>query len=61
MIIFPVCLKKFGVNHLSCGSRSYILAGVFEIPPFVSPACKDLISAMLVVDPLKRITIEEIR
>lgn len=36
-------------------------AGVFDIPNHVSPACRDLISAMLVVDPLKRITIPEIR
>lgn len=37
------------------------LAGVFEMPQYVSAACKDLINAMLVVDPLKRITISEIR
>lgn len=38
-----------------------IRAGVFEMPQHVSPECRDLLSAMLVVDPLKRITISEIR
>jgi len=38
-----------------------IRAGVFEMPQHVSASCKDLINAMLVVDPLKRITIQEIR
>jgi len=38
-----------------------IRAGTFEIPSYVSPLCRDLISSMLVVDPLKRITINEIK
>eukprot|EP01118_Nematostelium_gracile_P012250 TRINITY_DN4444_c0_g1_i1.p1 TRINITY_DN4444_c0_g1~~TRINITY_DN4444_c0_g1_i1.p1 ORF type:complete len:340 (+),score=68.94 TRINITY_DN4444_c0_g1_i1:582-1601(+) len=38
-----------------------IRAGVFDTPSHVSASCKDLISQMLVVDPLKRITIEEIK
>jgi 5'-AMP-activated protein kinase, catalytic alpha subunit len=37
------------------------IAGVFSIPEHVSPECKDIISQMLIVDPLKRITIAEIR
>mmetsp|Transcript_12544 Transcript_12544/g.18959 ORF Transcript_12544/g.18959 Transcript_12544/m.18959 type:complete len:596 (-) Transcript_12544:19-1806(-) len=35
--------------------------GEFTVPTYVSPSCKDLICSMLRVDPLKRITIEEIR
>jgi len=38
-----------------------IRAGVFEMPQHVTASCKDLINAMLVVDPLRRITIQEIR
>eukprot|EP01112_Ceratiomyxa_fruticulosa_P014335 TRINITY_DN40_c0_g1_i1.p1 TRINITY_DN40_c0_g1~~TRINITY_DN40_c0_g1_i1.p1 ORF type:complete len:544 (+),score=74.93 TRINITY_DN40_c0_g1_i1:255-1886(+) len=35
--------------------------GHFVIPDHISPSCADLIKQMLVVDPLKRITISEIR
>ncbi|KAJ3296960.1 Protein kinase [Borealophlyctis nickersoniae] len=38
-----------------------INGGVFLLPSFLSPATKKLLSAMLVVDPMKRITIAEIR
>eukprot|EP01117_Protostelium_nocturnum_P012923 TRINITY_DN4783_c0_g3_i1.p1 TRINITY_DN4783_c0_g3~~TRINITY_DN4783_c0_g3_i1.p1 ORF type:complete len:520 (-),score=183.32 TRINITY_DN4783_c0_g3_i1:28-1587(-) len=38
-----------------------IRAGAYEQPMHVSASCRDLISAMLVVDPLKRITVAEIR
>jgi len=38
-----------------------IREGVFTIPDHLSPDAKDLIKQMLVVDPLKRITISEIR
>ncbi|KAJ3332491.1 protein kinase, AMP-activated, alpha 2 catalytic subunit [Blyttiomyces sp. JEL0837] len=38
-----------------------INGGIFTLPSFLSPATKSLLSAMLVVDPLKRITIPEIR
>ncbi|KAK5583102.1 hypothetical protein RB653_004692 [Dictyostelium firmibasis] len=38
-----------------------IREGVFSIPDFVTPSCADLIRKMLVVDPVKRITIHEIR
>lgn len=36
-------------------------AGKFDIPPHITPACKDLLKSMLETDPLKRITIAEIR
>jgi serine/threonine protein kinase len=39
----------------------FISGGIFTLPSFLSPATKSLLSAMLVVDPLKRITIPEIR
>ncbi|KAI9187914.1 Protein kinase [Blastocladiella emersonii ATCC 22665] len=38
-----------------------ISGGVFSIPPFVSPDARSLLLAMLVVDPLRRISIPEIR
>ncbi|KAJ3043455.1 Protein kinase [Rhizophlyctis rosea] len=38
-----------------------INGGVFTLPSFLSPATKKLLSSMLVVDPLKRITLAQIR
>jgi len=38
-----------------------IKGGIYSIPSYVSPAARDLITKMLIVDPLKRITIAEIR
>ncbi len=38
-----------------------IKGGVYTIPSYVSKEARDLIARMLIVDPLKRITIQEIR
>eukprot|EP01113_Clastostelium_recurvatum_P013348 TRINITY_DN1703_c1_g1_i2.p1 TRINITY_DN1703_c1_g1~~TRINITY_DN1703_c1_g1_i2.p1 ORF type:complete len:735 (-),score=153.79 TRINITY_DN1703_c1_g1_i2:655-2571(-) len=38
-----------------------IREGIFAIPDHITPSCADLIKQMLVVDPVKRITISEIR
>jgi len=38
-----------------------IKGGIFTVPSWVSPAARDLLYAMLAVDPLKRIGIQEIR
>jgi len=38
-----------------------ITKGVFEYPDFLSESCKDLISAILQVDPKKRLTMEQIK
>ncbi len=38
-----------------------ILAGTYSVPHFVSPQAQDLISRMLKVDPLQRITVTEIK
>ncbi|ORX44641.1 Ampk Kdaid-like protein [Piromyces finnis] len=38
-----------------------ISGGIFTLPSHLSPETKQLLSSMLVVDPLKRITIENIR
>lgn len=38
-----------------------ILGGIYTLPSYLSQGAKDLISSMLVVDPLKRIIIPEIR
>jgi serine/threonine protein kinase len=38
-----------------------IKSGIFSVPTIVSQASRDLINRMLVVDPMKRITINEIR
>ena len=37
------------------------LGGIYTMPSFLSPETKYLLTSMLVVDPLKRITIQEIR
>jgi 5'-AMP-activated protein kinase catalytic alpha subunit len=55
----PSLFKK--IRGMALLPNITIIAGVFDVPSHVSSSCKDLISAMLVVDPLKRITIEEIR
>lgn len=41
-------------------SNSKIPAGVYSIPSYVSPGARELIQAMLTIDPLKRITVHEI-
>jgi serine/threonine protein kinase len=38
-----------------------IKAGAFQLPTHLSPPARDLLKRMLTVDPLRRITIEEIR
>ncbi|KAI8854395.1 kinase-like domain-containing protein [Chytridium lagenaria] len=38
-----------------------INGGIFTLPSFLSPAAKSMLTSMLTVDPLKRITIKEIR
>ena len=38
-----------------------IKGGIYTLPSYVSPGARDLISRMLLVDPLKRITMAEIR
>jgi 5'-AMP-activated protein kinase catalytic alpha subunit len=38
-----------------------IKSGQYQMPSYLSPGARDLISKMLVVDPLSRITIEQIR
>ena len=38
-----------------------IKGGIYTLPSYVSPGARDLISRMLLVDPLKRITMSEIR
>lgn len=37
------------------------IGGIYSLPSFLSPETKYLLTSMLVVDPLKRITIAEIR
>ena len=37
-----------------------IKKGKYKMPSYLSPACQDLIRQMLIVDPLKRITVPEI-
>jgi 5'-AMP-activated protein kinase catalytic alpha subunit len=38
-----------------------IKGGIYNLPSHLSPGARDLIARMLLVDPLKRITISEIR
>lgn len=38
-----------------------MIGGIYTLPSFLSPETKYLLTSMLVVDPMKRITISEIR
>jgi serine/threonine protein kinase len=42
-------------------SISWAQGGIFTIPSFLNVAERDLLTSMLAVDPLKRITMQEIR
>eukprot|EP01132_Coremiostelium_polycephalum_P005957 gene5957-7420_t len=57
---FLVAKLPFDDEHIPTLFKK-IREGVFNIPDFISPSCADLIRKMLVVDPVKRITISEIR
>ena len=56
---YSVSLK----SDMSVGfnSNSVIQGGIYTLPSHLSPGARDLIPRMLVVDPMKRITIPEIR
>ena len=47
--------------YLSITDAWLSLGGIFRVPSFLSGSVKELLSGMLTVDPLKRITIAEIR
>eukprot|EP00897_Mesotaenium_endlicherianum_P002219 jgi/Mesen1/2024/ME000148S01128 len=49
-----------GFNPTS-SSRGILLGGIYTLPSHLSPGARDLIPRMLLVDPMKRITIPEIR
>lgn len=59
----PALFRK--IRCMLCYYKNYDyffhIAGIFEIPSYISDNCKDLLCAMLIVDPLKRITIPEIK
>ncbi|KAJ3000413.1 Map microtubule affinity-regulating kinase [Globomyces sp. JEL0801] len=40
--------------------RARVIAGKFQVPFYMSPDCEKLIKRMLVIDPAKRVTIEQI-
>jgi 5'-AMP-activated protein kinase, catalytic alpha subunit len=42
-------------------ASSIVQGGIYNLPSHLSPGARDLIPRMLLVDPLKRITIPEIR
>ncbi len=44
-----------------CGAPMCVQGGIYTLPSHLSPGARDLIPRMLLVDPLKRITIPEIR
>jgi serine/threonine protein kinase len=51
----PTLFKKINSKLL------FMSGGIFRLPSFLSAPAKELLASMLVVDPLKRITIQEIR
>ncbi|EFA83477.1 putative protein serine/threonine kinase [Heterostelium album PN500] len=56
-----LCAKlPFDDDHIPTLFKK-IRDGVFVIPDYISPSCADLIKQMLIVDPVKRISISEIR
>ncbi|WVZ13381.1 hypothetical protein V8G54_010947, partial [Vigna mungo] len=60
----PNLFKKIKVILLSIFlflSMFKILGGIYTLPSHLSPGARDLIPRMLVVDPMKRMTIPEIR
>ncbi|MED6171211.1 SNF1- protein kinase catalytic subunit alpha kin10 [Stylosanthes scabra] len=67
-----VKIADFGLSNImrdghflktSCGSPNYAApeGGIYTLPSHLSPGARDLIPRMLVVDPMKRMTIPEIR
>ena len=66
MSMFRVYLKKLRVGfwcpwEVSWLLYEFILGGTYVMPPELPAPVKDLIQRMLVVDPLRRITIAEIK
>lgn len=64
MTSFRICSRRFHVCFDapdSCSKLTWREEGKYSIPPYLSPEAKDLISKMLVVNPLQRISIPEIR
>ena len=61
----PNLFKKINgtIKKLNNVKSSFIpnIGGIFTLPSFLSPQARSLLSEMLVVDPMKRITIQEIR
>ena len=53
------CLPFTGKNDEEVGSK--IINGVFDLPPYLSLAAKDLLSKIIVTNPAKRIKINQIR
>ncbi|KAK6128862.1 hypothetical protein DH2020_037379 [Rehmannia glutinosa] len=67
-----VKIADFGLSNImrdghflktSCGSPNYAApeGGIYTLPSHLSPGARDLIPRMLIVDPMKRMTIPEIR
>lgn len=56
MLKWATCLR---CNYTSI--PTICIGGIYSLPSFLSPETKYLLTSMLVVDPLKRITIAEIR
>lgn len=58
MFIVPTTRKRTAKGVCACGHGQ---GGIYNLPTHLSHGARDLIPRMLVVDPLKRITIPEIR
>lgn len=64
----PTLFKKINgnitytyISVLKLNSKKKKLGGIYTMPSYLSADTKVLLTSMLVVDPLKRITIQEIR
>lgn len=58
------CSRKSAVSHAQLSIFVFLILcgteGTFHLPSYLSPEAKNLITSMLVVDPVKRITVPEI-
>jgi len=60
-VLFPFPFRKCRKCEMNPLPTLRLQGGIFTIPNWVSPSARDLLYAMLAVDPIKRMSIPEIR